>query len=273
VIGIVFMAAGGVQVLIPPTGKDGLDWIRDVDDAGGAFFAGAWLVILGGILGIPALIGFYNALRGVGPWLIFAPILSAVGLTLVTLSHLIPIAMAYELVPGYTAADVATKTSLATTADTFAVLALVVNYTGDVVLWGVVVPMFALAVLKTSVVPRWIGWLGLGVGIFAGLGNALSPASSIIDGVTSSASSASSFGSRPWEWRFFAASAELPRQLRLPHRGFPASPTLRAPQRVCRPTSKGLAPSAQDPVGDVRGERRLKQTRMLEIHRLLETVE
>jgi Domain of unknown function (DUF4386) len=184
VIGIVFMAASGVQVLIPPTGNDGLDWIRDVDDAGGAFFVGAWLLILGGILGIPALIGFYNALRRVGPWFILAPILSAVGLTLVTLSHLIPIAMAYELVPGYTGADAATKTSLATTADTFAVLALVVNYTGDVVLWGVVIPMFAVAVLKTSVVPRWIGWLGIGVGVVAGLGDALSPASSVIEGVT-----------------------------------------------------------------------------------------
>jgi hypothetical protein len=34
-----------------------------------------------------------------------APILGAVGLTLVTLSHLIPIAMGYELVPAYLAAD------------------------------------------------------------------------------------------------------------------------------------------------------------------------
>jgi hypothetical protein len=185
VVGIVFMAASGVQVLIPPTGKEGLDWIQDVDDAGGAFFVGAWLLILGGVLGIPALIGFYNALRRVGSWFILAPILSSVGLTLVTLSHLIPIAMAYELVPGYTAADVAKKTSLATTADTFAVLALVVNYTGDVVLWGVVVPMYAVAVLKTSVVPRWIGWLGVGVGVFAGLGDALSPASSVIEGLSS----------------------------------------------------------------------------------------
>ena len=184
VVGIVFMAASGVQVLIPPTGKDGLDWIQDVDDAGGTFFLGAWLLILGGVLGIPALIGFYNALRRVGSWFVLAPILSSVGLTLVTLSHLIPIAMAYELVPGYTAADVATKSSLATTADTFAVLALVVNYTGDVVLWGVVVPMYAVAILKTSVVPRWIGWLGVGVGVFAGLGDALSPASSVIEGLT-----------------------------------------------------------------------------------------
>jgi len=100
------------------------------------------------------------------------------------MSHLTAIAMAYELMPGYTVADAATKTSLATTADTFAVLALVVNYTGDVVLWGVVVPMYAVAVLKTSVVPRWIGWLGVGVGVFAGLGDALSPASSVIEGLT-----------------------------------------------------------------------------------------
>jgi hypothetical protein len=184
IAGFVFMGASGVQVLIPETGKDGLDWIRDVDEAGGTFFVGAWLVILGGVLGIPALMGFYNALRRVGSWFVLAPILSAVGLTLVTLSHLIPIAMAYELVPGYTAADAATKASLATTADTFAILALVVNYTGDVVLWGVVVPMFALAVLKTSVVPRWIGWLGVGVGVFAGLGDALSPTSSAIEGAT-----------------------------------------------------------------------------------------
>jgi hypothetical protein len=34
------------------------------------------------------------------------------------------------------------------------------------------------------VVPRWIGWLGVGVGVFAGLGDALSPASSVIEGVS-----------------------------------------------------------------------------------------
>ena len=81
VVGIACMAASGVQLLIPPTGQDGLDWIRDVDEAGGTFFVGAWLVILGGVLGIPALIGFYEALRRVGQWFILAPILSSIGLT------------------------------------------------------------------------------------------------------------------------------------------------------------------------------------------------
>jgi hypothetical protein len=175
--GIVLMAASGVQVLIPETGKDGLDWIADVDDASGAFFIGAWLTILGGVLGVVALFGFYDALGRAGDWLVLAPILGAFGLTLVTISHLIPIAMAYELVPGFTG-------SQADTFDTFTALAQVLNYTGDVVLWGVVVPMFAVAIRKTGFVHRWIGWLAIVVGIFAGIGEALSPASSVIEGLT-----------------------------------------------------------------------------------------
>jgi hypothetical protein len=66
---------------------------------------GAWLVILMGFLGIVALVGFYDTLRLAGPVMILAPILGAVGLTLVTVSHLIPIAMGYELVPAYLDAD------------------------------------------------------------------------------------------------------------------------------------------------------------------------
>ena len=180
-LGIAFMASSGVEVLIPETGESGRDWIQDVDGAGGAFYAGAWLGIFGGVLGLVGLIGFYAALRQVGSWFILAPVLGAFGLTLVTISHLIPIAMAYELVPDYTADA---NASLASTADTLASLALLLNYTGDVVAWGVVVPMYAIAILRTSALPRWLGWLGLVVGVFAGLGYALSPASGVIEGLT-----------------------------------------------------------------------------------------
>jgi hypothetical protein len=94
-----------------------------------------------------------EALRDAGRLLILAPILAVVGFTLVQISHLIPIAMAYELVPDYVHATGATKDSIASTADMFAVLALVLNYAGDVVLWGVVVPMYAYAALKNA--RRW----------------------------------------------------------------------------------------------------------------------
>ena len=51
-------------------------------------------------------------------------------------------------------------------------------------LWGVVVPMHALAILKTNLIRRWIGWLAVGVWVFAGIGDALSPLSGTIEGLT-----------------------------------------------------------------------------------------
>lgn len=184
IAGGVLLGSSGVQDLIPQTGPDGRDWIADVDGASDLFFAGAWLIILVTVLGIAAFVGFYDALKEAGPLTILAPIVGAVGLVLVTISHLIPISMAYELVPGYVAADDATKTSLAVTFDTLANLSLVLNYVGNALGWGVSLPLFAVAILKTSVVPRWIGWLGLLSAAVAGWLGLLSPASDAIEGVT-----------------------------------------------------------------------------------------
>jgi hypothetical protein len=181
------MGSSGVGDLIPETGQPGRDWIAAVGAAGGLFFVGAWLVVLVGFLGIVALVGFYDydPLRSVGPVMILAPILGAVGLTLVTVSHLIPIAMAYELVPAYLAAAPAAQAVLAATADTLAAIALVTNAAGNFLGWGVVVPLYAVAILTTRALPRWIGWLGLLVGALAGWLGLLSPASSVISSISS----------------------------------------------------------------------------------------
>jgi hypothetical protein len=184
VAGGVLLGTSGVQDLIPQTGADGLDWIADVESAGNGFFVGAWLIVLTTLVGAVALVGFYDALDEAGPLLILAPIVGIVGLILVTVSHLIPIALAYELVPGYSAADAPTRESLAVTFDTLASLSLVLNYVGNALGFAVAVPLYAIAVLKTSVVPRWIGWLGLFVAAVAGWLGLLSPASSVIEGVT-----------------------------------------------------------------------------------------
>ena len=52
-----------------------------------------------GFLGIVAFVGIYDVLRGAGGVMVLAPVLGTVGLTLVTVSHLLPISLAYELVP------------------------------------------------------------------------------------------------------------------------------------------------------------------------------
>lgn len=184
VAGGVLMGSSGVEVLIPETGRAGREWIADVDQADWRFFAGAWLVVLVGFVGIVALIGFYAHLRDAGAVLVLAPVLGAIGLTLVTVSHLIPIAMAYELVPAYVHADASGQVAMAATSDTLASLSLVTNTSGNFLGWGVAVPMFAIAILTTRQLPRWLGWLGLVVAVLAGWLGLLSPLSSVIEAVS-----------------------------------------------------------------------------------------
>jgi hypothetical protein len=185
VVGIVLSIVGGVQVLIPETGTEGLKWIADVQDAGDLFSVSAWFVVFAGLFGLIALVGFYDVLREAGPVMIVAPIAGVVGLTLVTISHVIPVAMAHEFAPGYSAANEATQASLGVTFDTLASLSGLTNYFGNALGWGVAVPLYAIAILKTSALPRWIGWLGLVVAFFAGWLGLLAPASDVVEGLTS----------------------------------------------------------------------------------------
>jgi hypothetical protein len=182
--GGILLGTSSGQDLIPQTGADGLEWIADVDDAGDLFFVGAWLIVLVTLLGSVALVGFYDVLKDAGPVLVLAPILGVTGLVMVTISHLIPVALAYEFVPGFVAADAAQQGSLAVTFDTFANLALVLNYTGNALGWAVALPLYGVAIVTTRAVPRWLGWLALGAAAIAGWLGLLSPASSVIEGIT-----------------------------------------------------------------------------------------
>jgi len=184
IVGIALMASSGVQVLIPETGQDGLDWIADVDDAGNAFVAGAAIVVFAGFFGLVAFLGFYDALKHAGPVLVVAPVAGAAGMALVTISHATPIAIAVELAPAYLDASGAEQASLAATADTLAQFCLLLNYFGDILIWGVTTPLFALAVLRTGAAPRWIGWVGLVAAFFAGWLGLLSPVSSLVEGIS-----------------------------------------------------------------------------------------
>jgi hypothetical protein len=182
--GGILLGTSSGQDLIPPTGADGLEWIADVDDAGDLFFVGAWLIVLVTLVGAVALVGFYDVLKDAGPVLVLAPILGVTGLVMVTISHLIPVALAYEFVPGYVAAEPAQRVSLEVTFDTFANLALILNYTGNALGWAVALPLYGVAILQTRAAPRWLGWLALGAAAFAGWLGLLSPASSVIEGIT-----------------------------------------------------------------------------------------
>ena len=84
------MASSGVQVLHPRARRGTV--LADVDSAGDVFLVGAWLrPSRAGSWASSQLVGFYDALRNAGPVLVRTVL--GLGLTLVTISHLVPIAM------------------------------------------------------------------------------------------------------------------------------------------------------------------------------------
>ena len=80
-------------------------------------------------------------------------------MVLVKVSHLIPIGMAYQLAPAFAAAPAANRETLGVVADVLAATRLVINAAGNALGWGVVVPLYAWAILKARALPLWIGWL------------------------------------------------------------------------------------------------------------------
>jgi hypothetical protein len=142
------------------------------------------MVVLAGILLAVALIGFYDVLRDAGPAMILAPVLGICGFVLVTISHSLPIVMAEEFAPDFAGGGPVARTTLQTTGDLMAGTALATNYVGDLMIWAVAVPLFGLAAVRTRAVPRWIGWLGVGVGLVGGWIGAFGIVSTTVEDVT-----------------------------------------------------------------------------------------
>ena len=106
-----------------------------------------------GYLILVAFVGLYFTLREAGPILVLAPVLGVAAMVLVTVSHLIPIGMAYKLAPAFAAAPATNREALGVVADVLAATSLVINAAGNALGWGVVVPMYAWAILKTRALP------------------------------------------------------------------------------------------------------------------------
>ena len=92
VAGIATMAAGGVEALIPDA-NDAEAWLTQVDESGKTFQVGGALVIAGGFMMCVVLVALHQHLRSAGEWLILAPVLGLVAMSLVTASHVVPLGL------------------------------------------------------------------------------------------------------------------------------------------------------------------------------------
>ena len=126
----------------------GNEWLksRGVD----TLITGHWFDTLGLLLLIPAALGFRHALRQAGPLLLIAVVAFLTGGIVLLFREFILLGIAYELVPGITGIpDVLRQTGW---------LVMVV---GAVLIFFIGVLLFSFAILRTSVVPKWTGWLGV----------------------------------------------------------------------------------------------------------------
>ena len=123
----------------------GNEWLksRGVD----TLITGHWFDTLGGLLFMVAALGFYRALRQAGSLPLIAVVASLTGGIVLLLRGFILLGIAYELVPGIT--------------DALRQTGWLVTGVGAVLVFIIGVLLFSFAILRTSVVPKWIGWLGV----------------------------------------------------------------------------------------------------------------
>ena len=168
VVGLVFFFSVGE---IPGRAEMGkrLEFFADHQTA---IVIALWFFVLAFLLQVAAAIGFYQALRQVGPVLLLALVASATGFLFATIFMFTNLGFAYELGPGYMSGDAASRPALEVVAKTLGATNSLVDSFSHVLFWGIGVGLFAWASFKAAVVPKWVGWVGLLAALLVGGGGA-----------------------------------------------------------------------------------------------------
>lgn len=94
------------------------------------------------------------------------------------------IAMTLELAPAYAEASGDEKTTYVVIGDTLEAFAAGADVAGGVLIGGVGLLIFSVAMLKTKIGAPWIAWVGIFASFFTGFLTLLSPVSEIIELIT-----------------------------------------------------------------------------------------
>ena len=127
----------------------------------GDLLTGHWFDVLALVLSMAAALGVYQALRQAGPLLWIAVVAFLTGVIFLLFHEFIRLGIAYELAPAIADASAATKPTLEVMADTLRQTSGLGAGVGYILIFGIGVTLFSFAILQTSMVPKWIGWLGL----------------------------------------------------------------------------------------------------------------
>ena len=145
--------------------------------------AALWLFVLGPLLSLMAVLGLYQAMRDQGSMVRVAAVFFLLGVPFALSRVFLDLGVVYELAPAYavTAANSATSASLAVVADTLKTIGLLASLVANALLSGIGILLFSVAIIRTSVVPKSIGWLGVLVAILGGWLPLFGPAFNVIE--------------------------------------------------------------------------------------------
>ncbi len=127
----------------------------------GDLLTGHWFDVLSLLLAMAAALGFYQALHEAGAVLWIAVVAFFTGVIFLLFHEFIRLGIGYELAPGIADASTATRPALEVMTNTLRQTSSLAAGVGYVLIFGIGVLLFSFAILQTSVVPKWIGWLGL----------------------------------------------------------------------------------------------------------------
>jgi hypothetical protein len=181
VVAFFFLATVGTDVLEAENAAEFLP-ILEEDQAVAA--TALWLLVAAPLLIAFAGLGMSHSLRHAGPLIWVAGLAFIGGGLSVLYRSFVWLAMTYELAPAYAAADETTRSTLAVLGDTLDSFAVGADMVGAVLIPGIGVPLFSLAILRTGFAQRWIAWLGFPVAILGGWLTLLVPLSELIELIT-----------------------------------------------------------------------------------------
>ncbi len=136
-------------------------WLLDMNRNRTGVVTETWLKIVGVVLSMGFALGLYQALRWAGPLLWIALVAAITTSLLIIAQLLIVLGLAQELAPAYAEASVVIRPTLEVMATTLLQIGVLAEFMADHLVGPLRTALFGLAIILTSVLPRWLGWLGL----------------------------------------------------------------------------------------------------------------
>jgi len=187
VLYVAFVAAFIVLASMIPEvleGESAAEFLPAVDEDQAIAVAAGWTLAIAPLLIALVGLGLAYWLRDTGPVIWIAGLAFVGGGFSILYRAFMWVAMTYELAPAYVEAEGASQEALAVVGDTLATFTLGADMVGAVLIPGVGVPLFSIALRRASAAGPWLLWIGLIAALVGGWLTLLAPLSGTIELLT-----------------------------------------------------------------------------------------